>query len=120
MFPECTAGLQHILGLISQSAYYLRSPRYIASSRYHSWFQIHSACGCYWTWYARFMSSIYCYAVKRRWVYIQTKASGYLACQIVDYLHKEYVQPRYLKVTVQEKLRSGWAGPFVKVEGCRD
>jgi hypothetical protein len=23
-----------------------------------------------------------------------------------------------LEVTVQEKLRSGWPGPFVKVEGC--
>jgi hypothetical protein len=29
-----------------------------------------------------------------------------------------FVQPGYLEVTVQEKLRSGWAGPFVKVEGC--
>jgi hypothetical protein len=26
----------------------------------------------------------------------------------------------YLEVTVQEKLRSGWPGPFVKVEGCCD
>jgi hypothetical protein len=26
----------------------------------------------------------------------------------------------YLGVTVQEKLRSGWPGPFVKVEGCCD
>jgi hypothetical protein len=25
---------------------------------------------------------------------------------------------KYLDVTVQEKLRSGWAGPFVKVEEC--
>jgi hypothetical protein len=24
----------------------------------------------------------------------------------------------YLDVTVQEKLRSGWPGPFVNVEGC--
>jgi hypothetical protein len=30
------------------------------------------------------------------------------------------VQHRYLDVTVQEKLRSGWPGPFVKVEGCCD
>jgi hypothetical protein len=28
------------------------------------------------------------------------------------------VQLGYLDVTVQEKLRSGWPGPFVKVEGC--
>jgi hypothetical protein len=28
------------------------------------------------------------------------------------------VQLGYLEVTVQEKLRSGWPGPFVKVEGC--
>jgi hypothetical protein len=28
------------------------------------------------------------------------------------------VQLKYLNVTVQEKLRSRWAGPFVKVEGC--
>jgi hypothetical protein len=27
------------------------------------------------------------------------------------------VQLGYLDVTVQEKLRSGWPGPFVKVEG---
>jgi hypothetical protein len=26
----------------------------------------------------------------------------------------------YLEVTVQEKLRSGWRDPFVKVEGCCD
>jgi hypothetical protein len=26
----------------------------------------------------------------------------------------------YLEVTVQEKLHSGWPGPFVKVEGCFD
>jgi hypothetical protein len=26
----------------------------------------------------------------------------------------------YLEVTVHEKLRSGWPGPFVKVEGCCD
>jgi hypothetical protein len=26
----------------------------------------------------------------------------------------------YLEVTVQEKLCSGWPGPFVKVEGCCD
>jgi hypothetical protein len=24
----------------------------------------------------------------------------------------------YLDVTVQEKLRTGWPGPFVRVEGC--
>jgi hypothetical protein len=30
------------------------------------------------------------------------------------------IQPVYLEVTVQQKLRSGWAGPFVKVEGCYD
>jgi hypothetical protein len=24
----------------------------------------------------------------------------------------------YLEVTVQEKLHSGWPGPFEKVEGC--
>jgi hypothetical protein len=35
------------------------------------------------------------------------------------------VQLRYLEVTVQENLRSGWPGPFVKVEGvlwfiCRE
>jgi hypothetical protein len=32
----------------------------------------------------------------------------------------QYVQLWYLEVTVQEKLRSGWPGPFVKVEGCCD
>jgi hypothetical protein len=26
----------------------------------------------------------------------------------------------YLEVTVQEKLRSGWPGLFMKVEGCCD
>jgi hypothetical protein len=26
----------------------------------------------------------------------------------------------YLEVTVEEKLRSGWPGPFVKVEACCD
>jgi hypothetical protein len=26
----------------------------------------------------------------------------------------------YLEVTVQEKLRSGWPGPFLSVEGCCD
>jgi hypothetical protein len=31
-----------------------------------------------------------------------------------------HVQLGYLEVTVQFKLRSGWAGPFVKVEGCCD
>jgi hypothetical protein len=30
------------------------------------------------------------------------------------------VQLGYLEVTAQEKLRSGWPGPFVKVEGCCD
>jgi hypothetical protein len=30
------------------------------------------------------------------------------------------VQLGYLEVTIQEKLRSGWPGPFVKVEGCCD
>jgi hypothetical protein len=30
------------------------------------------------------------------------------------------VQLEYLEVTVQEKLRSSWPGPFVKVEGCCD
>jgi hypothetical protein len=30
------------------------------------------------------------------------------------------VQLGYLEVAVQEKLRSGWPGPFVKVEGCCD
>jgi hypothetical protein len=33
---------------------------------------------------------------------------------------KSGVQLGYLEVTVQEKLRSGWPGPFVKVEGCCD
>jgi hypothetical protein len=35
---------------------------------------------------------------------------------------KNYVvlQLGYLDVTVQEKLRSGWPGPFVIVEGCCD
>jgi hypothetical protein len=28
------------------------------------------------------------------------------------------LQLKYLDVTVQEKLCSRWAGPFVKVEGC--
>jgi hypothetical protein len=31
-----------------------------------------------------------------------------------------FVKLEYLEVTVQEKLRSGWPGPFVKVEGCWD
>jgi hypothetical protein len=30
------------------------------------------------------------------------------------------VQLGYLQVTVQERLRIGWPGPFVKVEGCCD
>jgi hypothetical protein len=30
------------------------------------------------------------------------------------------VQLEYLEVTVQEKLRIGWPGPFVKVEGYCD
>jgi hypothetical protein len=30
------------------------------------------------------------------------------------------VQLGHLEVTVQEKVRSGWPGPFVKVEGCCD
>jgi hypothetical protein len=30
------------------------------------------------------------------------------------------VQLGYLEVTVQEKLRSCWPGPFVKFEGCCD
>jgi hypothetical protein len=30
------------------------------------------------------------------------------------------VQLMYLEVTVEEKLSSGWPGPFVKVEGCCD
>jgi hypothetical protein len=30
----------------------------------------------------------------------------------------ETLQLWYLEVTVQVKLRSGWPGPFVKVEGC--
>jgi hypothetical protein len=34
--------------------------------------------------------------------------------------NKYAVQLGYLEVTVQEKLRSGWLGPFVKVEGCCD
>jgi hypothetical protein len=33
---------------------------------------------------------------------------------------KWIIQLGYLEVTVQEKLRSGWSGPFVKVEGCCD
>jgi hypothetical protein len=35
-------------------------------------------------------------------------------------LHNPTVQLGYLEVTVQEKLRSSWPGPFVKVEGCCD
>jgi hypothetical protein len=31
-----------------------------------------------------------------------------------------YAKLGYLEVTVQEKLRSGWPGSFVKVEGCCD
>jgi hypothetical protein len=31
-----------------------------------------------------------------------------------------HIKLGYFDVTVQEKLRSGWAGPFVKVEGCCD
>jgi hypothetical protein len=31
-----------------------------------------------------------------------------------------FVQLGYLEVTVQQNLRSGWPGPFVKVEGCCD
>jgi hypothetical protein len=34
--------------------------------------------------------------------------------------HTRALQLGYLEVTVQEKLRSGWPGPFVKVEGCCD
>jgi hypothetical protein len=30
------------------------------------------------------------------------------------------VQLGYLEVTVQEKFRSGWLGPFVEIEGCCD
>jgi hypothetical protein len=30
------------------------------------------------------------------------------------------LQLGYLEVTVQERLRSGWSGPFVKIEGCCD
>jgi hypothetical protein len=30
------------------------------------------------------------------------------------------LQLGYLDVTVQEKLRSGWPGPFVKDEACSD
>jgi hypothetical protein len=33
---------------------------------------------------------------------------------------KMEIQPGYLEVTVQEKMRSGWEGPFMKVEGCYD
>jgi hypothetical protein len=33
---------------------------------------------------------------------------------------KRIVQLGYLEVTVQEKLRSAWPGPFVKVERCCD
>jgi hypothetical protein len=29
-----------------------------------------------------------------------------------------HLQLGYLEVTVQEKLRSGWPGPFLKVKGC--
>jgi hypothetical protein len=43
---------------------------------------------------------------------------------ILRYVHTVldliYVQLKYLDVTVQEKLRSGWAGPMEKVEGCCD
>jgi hypothetical protein len=35
---------------------------------------------------------------------------------MITYTHK-CIQLEYLDVTVQEKLRSGWPGPFVKVEG---
>jgi hypothetical protein len=37
----------------------------------------------------------------------------------MDY-NELHVQLGYLEVTVQEKLRSGWPGPIVKVEGCCD
>jgi hypothetical protein len=35
-------------------------------------------------------------------------------------LNTRALQLEYLEVTVQEKLRSGWPGPFVKVEGLCD
>jgi hypothetical protein len=40
---------------------------------------------------------------------------------VISVLARLYkLQLGYLDVTVQEKLRSGWPGPFAKVEGCCD
>jgi hypothetical protein len=43
-------------------------------------------------------------------------------CKLIYFEGKENlwidVQLKYLDVTVQEKLRSEWSGPIVKVEGC--
>jgi hypothetical protein len=33
---------------------------------------------------------------------------------------QDMLQLGYLQMTAQEKLRSGWPGPLVKVEGCPD
>jgi hypothetical protein len=38
--------------------------------------------------------------------------------KVIQQVGAVHVQLGYLEVTVQEKLRSGWPGPFVKVEGC--
>jgi hypothetical protein len=37
-----------------------------------------------------------------------------------DFRTRNLLQLGYLEVTVQEKLRSGWPGPFLKVEECCD
>jgi hypothetical protein len=48
------------------------------------------------------------------------KFSGHIRNLTRDLPACSIVQLGYLEVTVQEKLRSGWAGPFMKVEGCCD
>jgi hypothetical protein len=40
--------------------------------------------------------------------------------KITQFMRSRNLQLGYLEVTVQEKLRSGWPRPFVKVEGCCD
>jgi hypothetical protein len=51
---------------------------------------------------------------------IQNKKPHTIAGTVILPAATDVVQLEYLVATVQGKLRSGRAGPFVKVEGCCD
>jgi hypothetical protein len=51
---------------------------------------------------------------------VSSHSFAFSASRLLKFKYKSsiLIQLGYLDVTVQEKLRSGWPGPFVNVEGC--